>query len=276
MLNEARAAAEAGDSESFLRSWDEGRLDQYQPASSLRHLVETARSRSTGPDHLRAALDVNDVAAVVQLWPGLRSDPRAASYAVRVHTLIEEHALAAIAAAMRRSDDEALDLALREAETVGVAVGQTARQAARAARERMATRRALRAAVAANDRSELAALALSGRLADLGPLEPAVARAVKRAIAWPHLERALRSDDDNEIWATYDPELFDDPTALTPEQRARVDLARLRLSWLEHVRQAIRKRDSHSLRTALGKPPPGAETFLTAVERTRIVRLTTE
>jgi hypothetical protein len=140
----------------------------------------------------------------------------------------------------------------------------------------MATRRALRAAMATHDRRELAALALSGRLADLGPLEPAVNRAVKRAVAWPHLERALRADDDNEIRATYDPELFDDPAALSPEQRARVDLARLRLSWLDHVRQAIRKRDSRALRTALSKPPPGAETFLTAVERTRIVRLTTE
>lgn len=276
MLNEARAAAEAGDSESFLRSWDEGRLDQYQPAASLRPLVESARRRSSGPDHLRAALDVNDVAAVVQLWPELRSDPRAAPYAVRVHALIQEHALAAIAAAMRRSDDEALDLAVREAEAVGVAVSQTARQAVRAARERIETRRALRAAVATNDRAELAAVALSGRLADLGPLEPSVNLAVKRAIAWPHLERALRADDDNEIRATYDPELFDDPTTLTPEQRARVDLARLRLSWLDHVRQAIRKRDSRALRAALGKPPPGAEAFLTAVERTRIVRLTTE
>lgn len=276
MLTEARAAAAAGDSESFLRSWDEGRLDQYQPAASLRHLAESARQRSTGPDHLRAALDVNDVAAVVQLWPDLRSDPRAAPYAVRVHTLIQEHALAAIAGAMRRSDDHALDLAVREAEAVGVAVGQTARQAARAARERLETRRALRAAVTTNDRAALAALALSGRLADLGSLEPAINREVKRAIAWPHLERALRTDDDNEIRATYDPGLFDDPAALSPEQRARVELARLRLSWLDHVRQAIRQRDSRALRAALSKPPPGAETFLTAVERTRIVRLTTE
>ena len=276
LLAEARAAVEAGDAEAFVRSWNDGGLDQYQPAASLRPLVEAARRRTNGPVQLRSALEAKDIAAVVRLWPELRTDPRAAPEAVRVHTLIGEHVRAAIAAARRRDDDDALVLAVREADEVGVAVDEMARRAARAARERIETRAALRAALAVNDRTSLASLSLSGRIADLGPVEPSVARAVKRAMAWPHLERALHADDDAEIRATYDAELFDEPGTLTPEQRARVELARLRLGWLEQVRRAIKQRDIRTLRTALAKPPPGAEGFLTRVERSRIVRLTTE
>lgn len=276
LLDEARAAVEAGDAEAFVRSWNEGGLDQYQPAASLRPLVESARRHSNGPEQLRSALEARDIAAVVRLWPELRTDPRAAPDAVRVHTLIGEHVGAAIAAARRRDDDDALVLAVREADEVGIAVDEAARRAARAARERIETRAALRAALAVNDQTMLASLSLSGRLADLGPVEPAVGRAVKRAMAWPHLERALHADDDAEIRATYEAELFDEPGALTAEQRARVELARLRLGWLEQVRRAIKNRDTRTLRTALGKPPPGAEGFLTRVERTRIGRLTTE
>lgn len=275
ILDEARAAVEAGDAEAFVRSWNEGGLDHYQPAASLRPLVESARRRSNGPEQLRSALKAKDIAAVVRLWPEVRTDPRAAPEAVRVHALIGEHVGAAIAAARRRDDDDALVLAVREADEVGIAVDETARRAARAARDRIETRAALRAALAVNDQTMLASLSLSGRLADLGPIEPAVGRAVKRAMAWPHLERALHADDDAEIRATYT-ELFDEPGALTPEQRARVELARLRLGWLEQVRRAIKNRDTRTLRTALGKPPPGAEGFLTRVERTRIGRLTAE
>ena len=116
---------------------------------------------------------------------------------------------------MRRGDDDALIRAVREAEATGVAVDQTARRAARAARERAETQHALRAAMAVSDRATLASLALSGRLSELGPIEPAVGREVKRAMAWPHLERALHADDDAEIRATYDAELFDEAGALT-------------------------------------------------------------
>jgi hypothetical protein len=210
---------------------------------------------------------------VVRLWPELRTDPRAAPQAVRVHALLAEQAAARIAAALRRGDDDALLAAVGEAEAAGIAIDQTARRAARIARERLETRHALRAALAVNDRTTLATLALSGRLAELGPLEPAVGRAVKRAMAWPHLERALHADDDAEIRASYDAELFDEAGTLTPEQRARVELARFRLGWLEQVRTALRKRDALALRTVLGKPPPGAESYLTTVERNRIGRL---
>ncbi|MDQ3413303.1 MAG: hypothetical protein M3509_14420, partial [Chloroflexota bacterium] len=274
-LDEARAAVEAGDADAFVRSWNEGGLDQYHPADSLRPLLESARRRTSGAEHLRAALDVNDVAAVLRLWPEVKADPRAAAAAVRVHALITEHATSAIAGALRRGDDAALIAAVQGAETAGVAIDQTARRTVRAARERAETRRALRAAIAVDDRTVLATLALSGRLSELGPMEPAVTLTVKRALAWPHLDRALRADDDNEISANYDAELFADDKALTPQQRARVDLARHRLGWLEQVRHAIKRRDANTLRAALGKPPPGAETRLTQVERARIVRLTT-
>ena len=65
-------------------------------SQALEALPRTMRQANTTFVNLRAALDVNDVAAVVQLWPDLRSDPRAAPYAVRVHALIQDPALAAI------------------------------------------------------------------------------------------------------------------------------------------------------------------------------------
>jgi hypothetical protein len=95
-----------------------------------------------------------------------------------------------------------------------------------------------------------------------------------RSLAWPHLERALERDDDIAMLGSYDPDLFGEDGALTPELRARIELARARVSWLEQVRAAVRRREVTVLRAALVKPPPGSEARLSRVERSRIARMT--
>lgn len=225
-------------------------------------------------ERLRDALTRGDERAVLRLWPDLRGDPLVSDLAIRAQRVLATTAEAAVAAAISDGEDDDIVASVAEAAENGVAVGAAARRAARGAADRMATRRALRAAVADDDRPALAALALSGRLGEIGRLEQAEMRAALRALAWPHLERALAADDDAAILAASDDELFADETALTPEQRARVDLARGRIAWLAETRSALRRRDVAALRAALIEPPPEAQARLSRVERGRLERLT--
>lgn len=270
----ARGAADSGggDSSALLRLWERGGFEDFGPAAPLRPVVDAARRKAEMVDRLRAALDAGDAETVARLWPALRGDPIASSLAIRASAVLARRLGAAVARAVERGDDAATVAAVREAEAAGVAVEPSARRAARAALERDKTRRELQAAVAADDRQALATLAISGRLADLGRLEPDVMRRVVRALAWPHLERALAADDDAAILAAYDADLFDG--ALPPPQRARVDLARVRTGWLDAARAALRRRDVAALRAVMAQTPPGAEARLSRVERNRMERLT--
>ena len=126
-----------------------------------------------------------------------------------------------------------------------------------------------------DDLPSLAQLACSGRLDCLGRLEPAQARAVARARAWPALERALASDDDIAIASAADPSLWREEGSLPPAANDRLDLARRRLRWLDEVRAALRKRDDAALRGLLTTAPHGADARLTEVERRRISRIST-
>ncbi len=272
LLREARQIAEGGDSSALLRLWERGGFEDFGPAAPLRPVVDAARRKAEMVDRLRAALDAGDAETVARLWPALRGDPIASSLAIRASAVLARRLGAAVARAVERGDDAATVAAVREAEAAGVAVEPSARRAARAALERDKTRRELQAAVAADDRQALATLAISGRLADLGRLEPDVMRCVVRALAWPHLERALAADDDAAILAAYDADLFDG--ALPPPQRARVDLARVRTGWLDAARAALRRRDVAALRAVMAQTPPGAEARLSRVERNRMERLT--
>ena len=275
LLRQAREAADAGDSTALLRMWAEGRFAEYPPAAPLLPAVEAARRRSGSVERLRRALEADDAATVLRLWPELRGDSLVSSLAIRAQSVFAREVTAALNTAVARGDDEEIIAAAREAEASGVAFDVAMRRAARAAAERREARRALRAAVASDDRATLATLAISGRLEDLGTLEPAAVRATLRALAWPHLELALASGDDAAILAAYDADLFDDDGALALEQRARVELAQKRTAWLGEIRAALRRRDVAALRTALTKAPPGAERRLSQVERDRVERLTT-
>jgi hypothetical protein len=96
---------------------------------------------------------------------------------------------------------------------------------------------------------------------------------VLRALEWPNLSRALDADDDRLILEAYDEELFSQPDALETSVRERIELARQRTSWLEEVRTSLKRRDARLLARSFAKPPPGAESRLSAADRKRAFRL---
>ncbi|MBA3644081.1 MAG: hypothetical protein H0W59_08460, partial [Chloroflexia bacterium] len=272
LLQRARAAAETGDAATLLQLWQRGRFADYRPAAPLLPMVEAARRRISQVDRLRRALDANDEPTVIQLWPKLRGEALASALAIRAQEVMAKHVGGQVAAALSQGDDEQVVAAVTEAEASGVAVGVEARQARRSAAERLSTRLLLREAIAADDREALVTLALSRRLDELGSQDPPTVRVVLQALAWPHLLHALGARDDTEIVAAYNEDLFGDDQRLTLDQRARIDLARKRVSWLAAIRAALRQRNLLTIRDLLEKAPPGAERRLSQVERTRIER----
>ncbi|MFL5762025.1 MAG: hypothetical protein ACJ789_20190 [Thermomicrobiales bacterium] len=273
-LRETRDAAVTGDSAAVLDLWEKGQLDDFRPAAPLKSVVESAKRRSESIERLQAAISRRDAATVIDLWPEVRSDPAVSRHAMEVHALMVESLGGEFAKAIECEDDDALLTATKRSETAGIAVDIVHRQAARAAGERIKIRQELHRAIAEDDREALAALAISGRLERIGEVMQQHMHVVVRALAWPRLLRALESDDDTAIYTAYDGELFALPDSLSQQQRARIDLARRRLSWLQAVRSALRNRDTPVLRAALADTPPGAETRLSEVERVRIERLT--
>jgi hypothetical protein len=271
-LREARQATVIGDTAAVLDLWDKGQLGDYRPAESLRPVVESAKRRSDTVERLRAAIEGGDANTVVELWPAVRADTAASAFAIQAHEIISETLGSEVAAAIDRQDDSAILASVRRSDEAGIAVSTSARRAARAAKERLDILNELERAISEDDREALASLAISGRLELSGQVKPAHMQLVVRALAWPHLARALESDDDAAIVASYDRDVFALPDSLSTEQRARIELAERRLAWLDTVRRALRKRDLPVLRAALADVPRGAEARLSAVERSRIER----
>jgi hypothetical protein len=275
-LREAREATVTGDSAAVLDLWEKGQLGDYRPAEPLKPVVETAKRRTESIDRLRFALDSGDAKIVIELWPEVRSDPAASPFAMQAHELIAQTLGAEIASAVEAHDDEAIIASIKRSDDAGIAVSTTARQAARTALERLAIRKELEHALANDDREALASLAISGRLELSGQVQPAHMQLVVRALAWPHLLRALENDDDAAIVASYDRDVFALGDSLSVDQRARIDLAERRLAWLDAVRRALKKRDLPLLKAAVSDIPAGADTRLSAVERSRIERLASQ
>jgi hypothetical protein len=249
--------------------------DGNYPDDSPTTTIGERDRRRAAARQVAAAVAARDTAAAVRLWEESQSLPEVATYAASVHLLVAQDASAAIDRALRRHDDDGLIAAVAQAELLGVPPSPEARIAVRAARERLGARNALHDALARGDLPSLAQLACAGRLDCLGRLEPAQARAVARARAWPALERALASDDDIAIASAADPSLWREEGSLPPAANDRLDLARRRLRWLDDVRAALRKRDDAALRGLLTTAPPGADARLTEVERRRISRIST-
>jgi hypothetical protein len=250
------------------------REGRHPDASHTTTIAERDRRRAAARQ-VAAAVAARDTAAAVRLWEESRAVPEVATYAASVHLLVAHDASAAIDRALRRHDDDGLIAAVAQAELLGVAPSPEARTALRAARKRTTARAALRDALERGDLRTLAGLACSGQLDCLGRLEPAQARAIERARAWPGLERALASDDDIAIASASDPSLWREEGTLPPAAKDRLDLARRRLRWLDDVRGALRRRDDTTLRGLISAAPPGADTRLTDVERRRISRVST-
>ncbi|MGH2618770.1 MAG: hypothetical protein ACRDJC_26375, partial [Thermomicrobiales bacterium] len=268
--------------DSAEHSWDDGnasvwplpsvREGRHPAASQTTTLVERERRRAAARQ-VAAAVAARDTAAAVKFWEESRTVPDVATYAASVHFLVSHDAAAAIDRVMRRRDDDGLIAAVAQAELLGVAPSAEARTALRAARARVTARNALHDAIERRDLHGLATLACSGRLDCLGRLEPAQARAVERARAWPAFERALASDDDIAIASSTDPALWREEGSLPTDARDRLALARRRLRWRDDVRAALRRRDAGGLRGLLNTAPPGAEARLTEVESRRILRV---
>lgn len=223
---------------------------------------------------IAAAVAARDAKTALKLWSDAREVPEAAIHGAAVHLLISAEVASAIERAMRRNDDAGLILAVSEAERAGIAPSPEARTASRVARTRVAAHQRLQVSAASNDYPAIAALNVLGKLDGLGHLEPAQARAVARAMAWPALERALERDDDEAIVAAADPALWREEQTLPEGAWLRLDLARRRLRWTEDVRAALRRRDGPVLRGLIAGAPHGAEERLTEVESRRILRLT--
>ncbi|HET7095658.1 MAG TPA: hypothetical protein VFI22_19355, partial [Thermomicrobiales bacterium] len=244
------------------------------PAAPLPMHPPRPAARDDGTaERLRTAIANGDAEAALRLWVAARGTPLPLGLAGRVHGYLHNALAGAIRQAIVHRDDNAILATLRQAQLAGLALSAEQRQAGRDAARRLETRRALEAALTNDDRAALAALSLSGRIDELGRPPRPIARAIARALAWPHLERAMDANDDATILAAYDPDLFDDDPALPGTFRDRVFLAQTRTSWLYRVRTALKTRNAATLRAAMLEPPPGAEARLSAVERTRIDRL---
>lgn len=243
------------------------------PPRAIPSEADARQARRLGALH--AAIQQRDGREALQLWRDLRELPAAQVYATAIHQLVEQEARAAIDRAHRRRDDDALLQAMAQAASAGVAPEAASLSAARHARHRVETREALAAALRDEDRPALLHLQRTGKLDDLGPLDPATNRALARARAWQAVERAVASDDDVAICAAADPALWREEETRPHAVWVRLDLAWQRSRWTQDVRAALRRRDAAYLRGLLAKAPAGAEERLTAVERRRVQRTIT-
>lgn len=244
---------------------------------------EPSRPEPPGIDHkrrerlirdLQAALATRDARTVLQAWDEARPLEEATPFSPAVHEVVQREVSAALERAHRRRDDTALLGATAEAERAGIAPSAEIRAASRDARERIDTKEQLARALENNDYETLASLKRLGRLDTLGPLAPAITRAIDRSLAWPALVRAIEHDDDAAIIASADPALWREETSMSRTAWQRLDLARRRQRWTTDVRAALRKRDVPVLRGLLSSAPEGAEDQLTEVESRRVLRLT--
>lgn len=269
-----QAAAEKRDSLGVLRHWQSTGLDGTPVGRTIYPVVEHARLRVAQAERLRSALTAGDRDRVAALWQELRGDPLVAMETARVAALLGNSIVEQLNQALARQDDREILDAVADAEAAAIPIGPDARQARRAAYRREATRTTLAASHRDMDDSALADLALSGRLDELGRLDPATSRSAQRAMHRPILANALEGDDDWVIATVFEANasLYDEGD-LSPDERERIELAQSRLAWLADVRSALRTRDLEVLKTLTQSAPKGAVARLSDVERARIERL---
>ncbi|MCC6791093.1 MAG: hypothetical protein IT336_05385 [Thermomicrobiales bacterium] len=269
---ERRPAPAHTDRDRTLEKWSATPEWEAAPLESDRP-IEPPKRRSEAIERLARALEDGDAGLVGQLWPDVRHDPSASPYAARANEVIAKLLGAAVAGAIERGDDAAIVRVVRDAEVQGFAIGMVARRAARAAAARLSAQRRLDAALAIDDRAALSGMALTGELDEMGEFDEATTRQVMRALATPHLERAVANGDDNAIYQAFEAEVFGGIDGVPPEIAERVTLAVSRVRWLRSVRSALRNRDVTSLRRAMDAIPEQADARLSRSEQARIKRL---
>lgn len=178
-----------------------------------------------------------------------------------------------IARLARTRDDAAiLDLS-RESNRRNLVLEESTRRTIRAAQDRTHIRSRLESALQRNDRRDLADLAVSGELALLGDTTRDSLVKVLQALEWPSLLRALETDDDSLILMWFDEELFEDEKSLPHAMRARIELARTRIRWVEEVRKHLRNRDAEALEPLISSEPQNGRQQISESERRRVRQL---
>jgi hypothetical protein len=253
------------------RESSQSRTGSTPPEQKL--LAAPERKKSAQVERLRLALDTWDAAAVAELWPQVKDEPEASRYAAQANDAIAKMLAESAARAIEGGNEAAIVRTVDELESRGYAVGTPARQAARAAGARLDARERLTAALASDDREAIATMALTGELDELGDFDEAVTRQIMRALATPHLRRAVASDDDNAIYTAFEADVFGGIGGVPVEIADRVALAVSRVRWLKAVRSALKHRDATALDRTMATIPEGAEDRLSASERARIGRM---
>jgi hypothetical protein len=269
----SRAAAEQSDHERVFAQWEAARLGDPTEAPPAKPNVERPRKRSAGVERLRRALEQGDAGEVGQLWPQVRNDPQASQYAAQANEITSKLLGAAIAGAIERGDDGGIVRTVQDAERQGFAIGMAARRAARAAARRIKAQDRLNAALSADDRHTLSAMALTGELDEMGDFDQSATRQIMRALATPHLVRAVATNDDFAIYSAYEAEVFGGIGGVPIDIAERVKLAVNRVRWLKAVRSALKQRDITTLRRAMDAIPEKGDERLSRSERARIKRL---
>jgi len=235
------------------------------PAAPDPVLAERAR--------LREAIARGDDAEVLRSAVRLADDPVAQLYKIDVERVLAVGYQKRIADAARQQRDELVLQIAAEAELRHLPMSQASRRLIRQSRERLDVRDRLQVALADNDRTSLADLAVSGDLVVLGDTDRESLQQVLRALEWPNMQRALETDNDLIILEAFDEELFGGPEAVPTAVRHRVNLATARLAWIRDVRAGLKQRNVIELARLFATAPPGGAERLSAAERQRAERM---
>jgi hypothetical protein len=221
---------------------------------------------------IEAVVD-RDAAKVVELWPLVRQLPEVIPYAIQATNLANEFVRLRIARAIDAGDDDELIAAVEQAESMTIAVAPQARRAYRRALHQSELRARLIQALESDDRQQLADMAVSGELDELRGISRSAERAVRLAIKWQQLQKAIDLDSDELILTSSLDDLLSEPGYLSQEDKDRVSLAQGRRRWLLSVRKALTERDALGLAELFASKPPEAESLLSSSERRRASRL---
>lgn len=219
------------------------------------------------------AVVARDAATVIELWPEVRQVPEVVPYAIQATNLAGEHVRQRVARAVDTGDEDEVIAAVEQAESLVIAVPPSARRAYRRALHQADLRARFIVALEVDDRQQLADMAASGELDELGGVSRSADRSVRLAIKWQQLQQAIDVDSDEQILASSIDELLPEPGYVSEEDKARIALAQGRRRWLQNMRKALAGRDAVALADLFAAKPPDGDALLGPSEKRRASRL---
>lgn len=234
---------------------------------------ESVEAAPEDRQRLREALDSGNEAEILHWAIRLADDPAGQVARLDVERVLAKGYRDRIVQASEQRRDDIVVAQASEATARNIPLDSATRKIVRRARERLEVRAKLDRALASNDRSTLADLAVSGELVVLGDTDRSSLQRVLQALEWPGLQRALETDDDALILSWYDPELFDEVASLPEAIRHRVILAEQRTAWVDDVRRALKRRNARELGAIFVHEPTGGADRLSRAERDRCLRM---